>query len=213
MGVVSGVRTRSAAYFSRVKAELKASFSQDHSPEQIARSFAIGVFITMLPTLGAGLIVFVLLSYLFRWINKVALFASVVVLNPAVKWGVYAGSLTLGVIILGPVDGLDTASFSLDAGGDVLLRLLVGNLILAILATAIGYVAVYRMVIAYRDRETSLVADAVDSVYEEFPELGESDTTTDNESQSETASENQPETDTADQSAAETRRDEPTTDD
>lgn len=171
MGVVSRSRIRLAGYRRQIVAELREAFSADHSPREIARSFSIGVFITMLPTLGAGLIVFVILSSLFRWINKVALFASVLVFNPVVKWGVYAGSISLGVLLLGPVEGMETASFSRDTGWDVLLRLWVGNLILAVIAAVAGYVVVYRMVVAYRDRETHLVGDVLESVYQEFPQF------------------------------------------
>ena len=172
MGVLAGLRIRLTAYGARVVTALHDSFSEEYSSEQIARSFAIGVFITMLPTLGAGLLVFVVLAALVSWINKVALFASVVVFNPVVKWGVYAASMTLGVVLLGPPEGgLDPSAVSLNSGSDVLLRLLVGNLILAIIATVIGYMVVRRMVVAYREHEVTAVDDFFDSLADEFDSL------------------------------------------
>jgi len=39
----------------------------------------------MLPTLGAGLALFVVPLYLFDWVSKIALFASVLVFNPLVN--------------------------------------------------------------------------------------------------------------------------------
>jgi len=37
---------------------LRRSFSEDHTTEEVARSFGLGVFITMLLTLGVGFLVF-----------------------------------------------------------------------------------------------------------------------------------------------------------
>lgn len=150
----------------QITEELRRSFSEEYTPRQIAGSFAIGVFITMLPTLGTGLLVFVVLSYLFAWINKIALFAAVLVLNPVVKWGVYAGSVALGIVLLGPVEGVAAGDVSAAAGEALLVRLLVGNLILAVLTTVLAYVLVHRLAAAYQE-EAQLVVDAVIEEIEE----------------------------------------------
>ena len=157
-------------YLGRIRDELRTAFSQEHTSREVAGSFALGVFITMLPTLGTGLLIFVVLSYLFARINKVALFASVLVLNPPVKWGVYGSSITLGIFLLGPVEGVSTVenAVSLDAGWNVLVRLWVGNLILAVLATAIAYPLAYRTITTYRDRELALLDRTVETVSEGF---------------------------------------------
>ena len=140
---------RLRGYQTRVIDELHRSLVDDHSPKEVARSFSAGTFITMLPTLGTGLALFVVLVYLFKWVNKIALFASVLVFNPVVKWGVYAASFSLGVVLLGPVDGVSRSDVSLSAGTDILVRLLVGNLILAVVATIIAYLFAYRVAVAY----------------------------------------------------------------
>jgi len=123
------MRARIAQYLRRLRDGLHESFTEEYSPQEVSGSFAIGVFITMLPTLGAGLLVFVLLSYLSERINKVALFASVLVVNPAVKWGVYAASFTLGVFLLGPVDEPGQIEFSLDVGREDLVVATKGGLL------------------------------------------------------------------------------------
>ena len=158
------MRARIAQYLRRLRDGLHESFTEEYSPQEVSGSFAIGVFITMLPTLGAGLLVFVLLSYLSERINKIALFASVLVVNPAVKWGVYAASFTLGVFLLGPVDEPGQIEFSLDVGREILLRLLVGNLLLAAGVTVVGYLVVYRMVLRYRDHKLTVVETALDRI-------------------------------------------------
>ena len=151
------ILSRANEWIDRMRSEIQRSFSEEHTVRETAGSFSVGVFITMLPTLGTGFILFVILSYLFARINRIALFASVLVLNPAVKWGVYGASITLGVFLLGPVEGIEGASVSRAAGWDVLIRLWVGNLVLAAIATGIGYVVVYRMVVSYRNREFEIV--------------------------------------------------------
>ena len=143
---------RVGEYRTRVHAELKRAFADDHTPREVAGSFAVGVFITMLPTLGTGLLLFVVLVALFKSISKIALFASVIVFNPVVKWGVYAASFTLGTLLLGPVEGVTMADVSLSAGPEIVVRLLVGNLILAVVATVLGYVVVFRLVVSYREQ-------------------------------------------------------------
>ena len=147
------VRGRIAAYRGRVRSELIAAFEGDHPPEDVAGSFALGVFITALPTLGTGLLVFAALVALVDRISKLALFASVVVLNPAVKWGVYAASVSLGTGILGPPSGATPSTLSVSAGPEIVARLLVGNLILAAVFTVIGYVVVFRLVVSFRARD------------------------------------------------------------
>ncbi len=165
------MRSRVNGYVERIRAELRESFTQDYTPREVAGSFALGVFITMLPTLGVGLLVFVVLAYLFDRINKIALFASVLVLNPVVKWGVYAASISLGFFLLGPVEGFDGGTITLDDGWNVLLRLWVGNLILAAIATVVAYPAAYRMVTGYRAREMDVVGKTVETVVEEFEDI------------------------------------------
>jgi len=156
-----GARVRTL--LDRVRAELHRSFSEEHTSEETAGSFSLGVFITMLPTLGTGLIAFVVLAWAFTRINRIAMFASVIVFNPVVKWGVYGTSFALGTAILGPVPGVTPASVSLSAGPAIVVRLVLGNTILAIVAAAVSYVAAHRVVVAYERREIGVV-DAVTDV-------------------------------------------------
>jgi uncharacterized protein (DUF2062 family) len=150
------VRRRVAAYRNRIREELERAFREDRTPHEIAASFAFGSFVTMLPTLGTGLILFVLVTATVARVSKIALFGSVLVFNPAVKWGVYGASFWLGSLVLGPVTGVSLTSISLSAGPEVVIRLLVGNLILAIVAAICGYFVVYRLAVAYHRRGIDL---------------------------------------------------------
>jgi len=146
------VRRRLRRTGSQVRERLEAAFVEDHSPHQVAASFGIGLFITALPTLGTGVLVFLLLAYLFKQLSKIALFASVLVLNPAVKWGVYGTSYWLGQRLLGPVPDFTFEGVSLSAGPAVLTRLWAGNLILAAAFAVIGYAVALRLVVDFRQR-------------------------------------------------------------
>ncbi len=160
---------RIGTILSRVRAELYKSLTEDSTPHQVAASFAVGTFITMMPTLGTGVLVFFVLIYLFDWMNKIALFASVIVFNPVVKWGVYAASFALGFLLLGPVEGFgigDTPAMS--DGSEIIVRLLVGNTILAIIATVVAYIVAYRVVVAYKARELPVLEETVDQIVEEI---------------------------------------------
>lgn len=159
------LRARIGRTVDRVRQRLRDALVQEHTPRQVAASFAIGTFITMLPTLGTGLLLFVVLAALFDRINKIALGASVLVFNPVVKWGVYVGSFVLGVLLLGPIEGASATTVSLSDGSEVLYRLLLGNLILAVIATAIAYPVAYRVAVRYDESPVGqIVDDAVEDI-------------------------------------------------
>lgn len=149
------------AYRERVRTEFEAAFAEDHTPHEVGASFGLGVFLTALPTFGLGLLVFVALLAVFDRISKVAIFASVVVLNPAIKPAVYVGSYQVGDRLLGsePVELFDGG---LGTAADATLRLLVGNVLLAVVLSVLGYVVVRRLTVAYRERDLDVVERLVE---------------------------------------------------
>ncbi len=154
--MLSELRARVKTTLGRAKEMLWEAFSEEHSTEEVAQSFSLGVFITMLPTLGTGFIAFVALAAVVDRLSKLALVASAVVFNPVVKWGVYALSVSLGFFLLGPVEGVSMSEVSLYAAPEVALRLVVGNVILAIIAAVPSYFIAHRVVERYRRNEVSL---------------------------------------------------------
>jgi uncharacterized protein (DUF2062 family) len=146
------VRRRLARVRTRVRERLVTAFVEKHTPHEVAGSFSLGVFITALPTLGTGVLVFFLLAALSARLSKIALFASVVILNPVVKWGVYGTSYSLGRFLLGPAPSRSFDSVSLSMGTDVLSRLWVGNLILATLFAVLAYGGALRLVSEFQRR-------------------------------------------------------------
>jgi uncharacterized protein (DUF2062 family) len=148
-------RERVRSSLGRAKTLLWRAFSEDHTTEEVAQSFSLGVFITMLPTLGTGFIAFVVLASFVDRLSKLALVASAVVFNPVVKWGVYGLSVGLGFFLLGPVEGVSMSEVSLAAAPEVVIRLVVGNTILAIVAAVPSYFVAHRVVDSYRTNEQS----------------------------------------------------------
>jgi len=146
------LRRRVAGARRRVKERLLEAFVEEYSPREVAFSFTIGVFITALPTLGTGLLLFVLFGYLFERLSKIAMLASVIPLNPVVKWGFYATSFSLGTLLLGPAPGVSFEDVSLSAGPHILVRLWLGNLILAAVCAVVAYVVGLRLVVEFRER-------------------------------------------------------------
>lgn len=138
-------------YGQRVQTRLWRAFTQDYPPHQTATSFSLGLFLIALPNLGASVVALGAIGYRYDWANRLALLCSVLILNPLAKGTVYVVSFGLGVALLGSVDGVSGADVSLTAGGDVLLRLLVGNFIVAVVLAAAGYVvALYGVHAAHR---------------------------------------------------------------
>lgn len=144
-------------YRARIRDRLEQALTEDRTPHEIAGSFAFGAFVTMLPTLGTGLLLFVAVAAVFERVSKIALFAPVLVFNPAVKWGVYGSSFWLGSVILGPLVGVELTELTLSAGPEILLRLLVGNLVLAVLVGVASYVLVLRLAQEYHRRSIEIV--------------------------------------------------------
>ena len=166
------LRTRIRTLRADLRSEFEDALNRRYTPKQVAGSFALGVFITSLPTFGLGVLSFFLIVSVFGGVSKLALFASVLVLNPVVKWGVYGASFWLGSYILGPVEGVVSADVSFAAAPEIVIRLLVGNLLLAVVFTMIAYVVAYRLTMEYRRRQDDLtvVEEIVEDTIEKLPE-------------------------------------------
>ncbi|MFB6311895.1 MAG: DUF2062 domain-containing protein [Salinirussus sp.] len=142
--------------FAEFHSELESTFAADRPPRQIALSFAIGLFLIALPNLGASLVVLAGSAYQWSWADARAFSAAALILNPLVKSGVYVASFALGILLLGPVPGGFIGQLDLTVGVGVLTRLIVGNLVLALAISTLGYVVGIYLIRKARDH-----ADAV----------------------------------------------------
>lgn len=139
----------------RLKNGIERAFAEEHTPREIAGSFAAGVFIAAIPTGGTALIWFALAAYLFDRVSKLALLAAIVIFNPLVKWSIYVASFWVGTLLLGPVPGVefsDVSELSLSAGSDILVRQLLGNFLLAGILAIVGYFVVIQLLYYHQRR-------------------------------------------------------------
>lgn len=151
------IQARLRATVHKATVLLDRALSNDYTPGEVAGSFGLGVFLAAMPTLGIGPLVLMGVGVFSRRVSKLGVAASVVVFNPIVKPGVYAASLAIGFFLLGPVEGVTLAAPTLGAAPDVLLRLLIGNTILAVPAAAVGYFGALRAVNQYRGGDRGII--------------------------------------------------------
>ena len=136
------LRERLAGYRDRVRRKLVAAFREEHTPHQVAASFAIGVFVTSLPTGGVGVGLFFVLVAIQSWISKPAIFASVAVLNPFVKPAVYLSSFQVGALLLGADAVGSREALTGESARGTIQQLLLGNLVIAVALATLGYIIV-----------------------------------------------------------------------
>jgi len=139
---------------------LHEAFEEDHTDREIAFSFAFGILVTALPTLGVGLILFAALIRFTSFISGLAIGAAIVIMNPVTKWLFYLASINVGALIftgrIAGVTGLENA----------LVYLLTGSIVLAVALSILSYFIALRFVRAYRKTDLDIVEE-VDEVIEE----------------------------------------------
>lgn len=118
----------------------------------IAIGFAIGTFITILPTPGFNILLGLLIILIFPKVSKYALFTAFFVFNGIVKTPIYIGAIYFGKLILN--DG-----FKIIWDGSILNTtmmlskpFIIGILILDAIITVLSYHAAYHTVKIYRRR-------------------------------------------------------------
>lgn len=154
-GVLTGfvvLRERLSAYRDRARRDLTTAITEDYTPHEVALSFAVGIFVTTLPSGGLGIGLLIALAYWLAWASKAAMIAAVAVLNPFVKPVVYVASYQLGVALLGTEPLFVVGHSTLDAALTAVQFLLFGNVLLALALSAVGYVTVFRLTRTYLQR-------------------------------------------------------------
>lgn len=140
---------------------------EKHTLREIARSFTLGTFILMLPMLGVGLLLCWAIIYVFDRVSQLALLAAAVMFNPVVKSGIYVASFALGMLLLGPIEGISMTDVSLNAGTENIVQFLIGNVILVILTTIVSYVVVHRLAMRYASTDNAETNTALEDVAED----------------------------------------------
>lgn len=154
------VRERLSVYRDRVRRELTTAITEEYTPHEIALSFAIGIFVTAMPSGGLGVGLLLGIAYWQPWASKTAMIAAIAVLNPLVKPLVYVASYQLGAILLGTEPIFVVGHSTLDAVLAIVQFLLLGNVLIGLLLAFVGYLAVYRLAVTYRRRRGRAVPPA-----------------------------------------------------
>ena len=156
------VSHRLSAYRRYVRERLEAAFSEDHPPTDIAAAFSFGLFVAAIPNFGLTLVLFAALARYVDRVSNLVLVSVVVIMNPPVKWGIYAAGFWLGVRLLGPVPGVSVAEFSvadlsLSVGPEMLIRVMLGSVIISAVIGFVGYFGALRFIAELRQREVDVV--------------------------------------------------------
>ena len=144
--------SRLGEYQERVKDELEKALKEEHTPRETAFSAALGTFVTVIPSLGLGVVFFLIISRIFDRINKLALFACVVVFNPVVKYPIYIVSYSIGTVLTrssAPEEALEVALAS--QAVDATQTMIIGNLFLASVLSVVAYITVLKASKKYED--------------------------------------------------------------
>ncbi len=143
----------------QIKARLKEMLSARSSAHEIALGFTIGTFISILPTPGFNLLLGALVVAVYPHVNKLAIFGAMAFYNPIVIIPFYWASYKMGSLIFGlnPVIHYDVVLVS--EAYDFTRRYLVGNLIVAVITSAVTYPLV-REIVRFRRSRASQSSEA-----------------------------------------------------
>jgi len=124
-------------------------------PHYIAMGMAIGVFVSLTPTIPFHTVIAIILAFVLRG-SKPAAIISVWVSNPLTIPFFYIGSYKVGMFIFGNSSPFNIKYESitelLDLGLDVTVAMITGGVILGILPAMVTYVVTRKIVITIRSR-------------------------------------------------------------
>lgn len=123
---------------------------EDADPHHVASGAAIGTFISIMPTPGVNILLCLLVAFLYRHVNKLALFAPLVIWNPFTVILLYPASYHLGDFLFGQSEVVVYNLALMDQIFYYSRRFLVGHTIISASIAAATYGLVFWLVA--RDR-------------------------------------------------------------
>jgi len=134
----------------KINKYLEEAMKIDPSPRSIATGFALGTFIAILPTFGLGAFIGLFIVFLFKKINKVFLLVSFVVWNPFILALLIPVEYSIGDYLL---VGVPIRKYKFEILNQLFLysrRFLLGNFILAVVASLASYFLVLYLAQRYK---------------------------------------------------------------
>ncbi len=153
--VLSSNRISIAQLSQSLKAKGKALLQAETSAHDQAVGFAVGTFISLLPTPGFNFALAFLLASWFRQIHRATLLASLAVWNVFVTAPLFALSYRLGNYLF-PAPATTSVATQWQAQLISFVQgFLVGNLIIAVGITAVSYTLVLSLTRIYQQKHSS----------------------------------------------------------
>ncbi len=119
------------------------------TPEEVAKGFALGIFIGMTPTFGVQMPIAFFCAWIFRE-NKLAALLGVWVTNPLTAPFIYASEYEIGRLLLGMERLRLPGEYNLESishlSWNILAPLCVGSFIFAVLFGSISYALAIRFI-------------------------------------------------------------------
>jgi len=141
----------------KIKEKIKKHFHEimkvKHSDHSIALGFAIGTFISILPTPGLSILLGLLVVLIFKKVNKFSLFIGLIVWNTFTLIPIYWMSYKIGDLLFGSVPVVKYNIVLLDNIYNFSRRFIVGNFILALIISPLSYFITKKLVKLYRKKK------------------------------------------------------------
>ncbi|MDP3917483.1 MAG: DUF2062 domain-containing protein [Nanoarchaeota archaeon] len=137
---------------SRIKKYFKEVLEIKKTPHEIALGFAVGTFIGILPTPGINIILALIIIFIFKHLNKIAIFGGIAIFNPVTTTPLIYYAHRIGGLIVTPLRPTDKLYPLIREFLDLSIRIIVGTLILAPIIAAISYFIVKKIVIKVQKR-------------------------------------------------------------
>lgn len=134
----------------RFKKYLKEVMSESTSDHDIALSLAIGSFITITPHPGLNVIFLLIVAFVYKKANKLALFGSMIIWNPLTVAPIYFAGYKIGEELIGSTPQLLFKSAWLNSSYHFFIKLFSGVVILAFFIAILMYFLTRTYIIFYR---------------------------------------------------------------
>lgn len=136
----------------RLKQEMQTMLQADASPQQLAKGFAVGTFISILPIPGLDFLLAALVLAIFKQMNKMAIFSAFAVWNTLVVAPLYmlCGKLGALVFTLRPMMAFDLVFGTYV--NETVKYFLMGNLVMTLGLTAVSYILVQTAVAYHQNK-------------------------------------------------------------
>jgi len=130
----------------KIKKYFKEVLEIKKTPHEIALGFAVGVFIGILPTPGINILLGILTIFIFKHLNKIALFGGIAIFNPLTTVPIIYYAHRLGGLIVTPLRPTSTLYPFVREFLNLSIRIIVGTLILGPIIATICYFIVKKIV-------------------------------------------------------------------